>query len=238
VSGWRFQGGWLRLPSFEKKHDVFLGVTTRSLGDMKDPACFNRSFHRAGLDAARAAGGQQVHGKRVRWAARPTSFLGSAGTDGVATGRPDLGLRVYAADCAPVFLIDGGRRVRALVHAGWRGAAKGVLLSALRLMEEKGARTRDLWMAVGPCIHDCCYEVGEDVAAAFAAFPRTLKTSGAGKFRFDLPGVLAAQASRAGIRRDRISVCPSCTVCDGRFYSFRREKTGSRMAAVLAAKPV
>ena len=140
-------------------------------------------------------------------------------------------MRVFTADCAPVLLADGRKRALALVHAGWRGAANGILGRAVKLLERKaGVGPKDLWMVVGPCIHQCCYEVGGDVARCF---PRNT-TGGPDKFFLDLPGALAEQAKVLGVSPRKIFLAPHCTVCDRRFFSFRREKTESRQAAVAA----
>jgi YfiH family protein len=236
-SAWRLSGGWLRLPSLEKRTKSVLGVTTRALGDMKDRAAFARALRKIGLDPKRAAGGKQVHGRRVRWAVSPSKdFSGAPGTDGVATASPGLALRVYAADCVPVFLIDGRGRALALVHAGWRGTVKGILGRGVALLKKKGVPARDLWVALGPHIRPCCYEVGEDVARHFKDVPGAAKPrpGAPGKFSLDLSRALAAQARRAGVPAARFIGTPFCTAHHPRFFSFRREKTEKRLAAFAA----
>jgi YfiH family protein len=237
-SPWRLRRGWLRLPSLEKKTGLFLGVTTRALGDMKDPAAFARAFRRAGLDPKAWAGGQQVHGRRVRWTRSPSPETeGFTATDGTATDEKNLALRVFAADCAPVILTDG--RAAAAVHAGWRGTRKGIVKTAVALLRKKtGAAPRDLWMAVGPHIRQCCYEVGAEVAAAFPRHASAFRKGAPGKFFFSLSRVLAAQAAGAGLRRARVITGSPCTFCDARYFSFRRDKTEKRLAAVAVRRNI
>lgn len=231
---WRSRQGWLRCPSVDDQGDFFLGFTTRALGDMKDPRRFAAALRKAGADPSSWTGGQQVHGTRVLWTAKPSAWPeGAPRTDGAATARKDLALRVFAADCAPVAVLDGKGRAMALVHAGWRGVQKGILPKTLHLLKRKtGTGPRDARVWIGPCIHPCCYEVGYDVARFFprAARPRR---GAPGKFSLDLPAALRAQAARAGVPAARISYAPHCTACDRRFFSYRRDATPCRSVALL-----
>jgi len=231
----RFRSGFLRAPRLEKKLGVLWAVTTRARGDMKNAAAFRRTLRRLGLDPRLWAGGRQVHGRRVMWTRRASSDpLGAAGADGTATDRPGLVLRAFGADCAPILLADERGRAIAMVHAGWRGAAKKILERAMRLLRRKaGVRPAELTMIVGPCIQECCYQVGPEVARRF---PGTTRSRAGGLF-LDLPGALAAQARRLGLSAGRIWSAPFCTHCDRRFFSFRRNKTERRVAA-LAVLPV
>lgn len=225
----RFRGGFLRAPRLEKMLGLLWAVTTRARGDMKDAAAFRRVLRRLGLDPGLWAGGRQVHGRRVLWTRRASSDpQGAAGTDGAATDRPGLVLRVFGADCAPILLADARGRAIAMVHAGRRGASKGILGQAVRLLRMKaGVRPAELGMIVGPCIQECCYEVGPSVARRL---PGAVRRRAGGLF-LDLPGALAAQARRLGLSSDRIWTAPLCTRCDRRFFSFRRNKTERRVAA-------
>ncbi|HEX5725749.1 MAG TPA: laccase domain-containing protein, partial [Longimicrobiaceae bacterium] len=89
------------------------------------------------------------------------------GFDGHLTDRPGLLLAVSVADCIPVSLVDPERRVAALVHAGWRGVAAGIVERAIhRLHDAWGAPAGGLRLHCGPAICGRCYEVGPDVHAA------------------------------------------------------------------------
>ncbi len=92
---------------------------------------------------------------------------GCAG-DALLTNEPGVLLSVRAADCMPILMVDPRLRAIAAVHAGWRGAARRVVEKSVGEMRRVfGSRARDLLVAIGPCIHACCYEVGEDVMDAF-----------------------------------------------------------------------
>src|ERR1019366_9575599 len=93
--------------------------------------------------------------------------------DALITRTPGLLLGVQTADCVPILLADTRHCVVAAVHAGWRGTLARIAMKALgRMRMEFGTRPRDVVAALGPAIGRCCYEVGPEVAQAFAAqFP-------------------------------------------------------------------
>ena len=230
-SPWRRAGGWVRLAGWEKQFGVFAGVSSRSLGNMKDLANFERRLRDAGLDPARWAGGQQVHGRRVVAVARPR-LKEKPRTDGLITRSPGLTLRVFTADCVPVFLMDPVRRAIGLVHAGWRGVRAGIVSKAIKELGRcYQTRPADVHAAFGPHIGKCCFEVGPDVAGFF----KEIRGAVAGR-RLDLSAVLRAQLIDAGVSGRHMTAAPGCTACDAIYFSYRRDQTEKRQAAFLCLK--
>ncbi|HVR04640.1 MAG TPA: laccase domain-containing protein, partial [Solirubrobacteraceae bacterium] len=86
--------------------------------------------------------------------------------DGHAVAAPGVGAMAMVADCVPVVL--AARGAVAALHAGWRGLAGGVLEEGVRALREVGGEP-PIVAVVGPCAGGCCYEVGEEVHAAFGA---------------------------------------------------------------------
>lgn len=228
-----------RLPDWEQRFGVLAAVTSRVGGDMKDPRRFARGLRSMGLSPDCWAGGQQVHGRRIASVAQPTP-VEKQNTDGLVTRSPALTLRVFTADCVPVFLVDPRRRAIGLVHAGRRGVRKGIVAAAVAALGRRyQSRPGDLHVSLGPHIRKCCYEVGPEVAREFhrepGAVSRRAGTS-KGKTTLNLAAVILEQARRAGVRPSRMTAAPWCTACDRRFYSFRRERTERRQAALLCVR--
>jgi len=168
---------------------------------------------------------KQVHGAlvvRAPWEGAPEADAA------VATESGDL-VGIETADCLPVFVVDPRRRALAAAHAGWRGTAQGVATRAVEALEARGSRPGDLVAALGPCIGPCCYEVGEDVRAAFAARAEGLFRPGpAGRPHFDLRSANAHQLVAAGLREEAIAHVEECTRCRGDLYhSYRRDGRGA-----------
>jgi len=117
---------------------------------------------------------------------------------------------VFVADCLPVAL--AGPKGVAVVHAGWRGLAGGILAAAAGAVEATSA-------AIGPGIGPCCYGVGEEVLEAFSDLG-----DGIAKGRMlDLPQVAQRQLARAGV--ERVEFAGLCTSCEEElFFSHRRDE--------------
>ncbi len=179
-----------------------------------------RSETLAALDGARlpVAWAKQAHGARVAAVSRP----GECGpADALVTRRAGLALAVATADCVPVAL-SGASEVAA-IHAGWRGLARGVVGEAVRRMSGVPAAL-EAW--VGPAIGACCYEVGEEVAAEVAAAsgPEVVAPGRRERPHLDLSAAARRQLEAAGVGRVHLLV--SCTACDERLWSYRRDGSG------------
>ena len=142
--------------------------------------------------------------------------------DAVVTDQPGVVLGIVTADCAPILLADKDAGVIGAAHAGWRGAATGVIANTVAAMEALGANRANIAAAIGPCIAQDSYEVGDDMRGNFAdADHRFFAPGKPGHWQFDLEGFVAAQLDRSGV--GRISGLGLDTYRDEqRFYSFRR----------------
>ena len=145
----------------------------------------------------------------------------------------------------PAALAENRRRfARALgvaaAHAGWRGVVAGVLPATVRALAALGARPADLRVALGPAIGPCCFEVGGEVVAAFAAaeLAGAVRPSPRGRpdrWHIDLKDAARRQLEGAGVDPAGIDAAADCTSCDrARFYSFRRDgrATGQLMGVI------
>ena len=165
-----------------------------------------------GLPRARFLYGRQVHGAQVR---RATGPMGRhAEEDGQATDQPELAALVFVADCLPVLLSTPGGV--AALHGGWRGLAAGIVAEGVAALRELGAGG-ELHAALGPGARGCCYEVGEEVHAAFAHVPGAR----VGERNLDLPAVARHALAAAGVAT--VHDTGLCTMCDDRFFSHRRD---------------
>ncbi|MBW7933237.1 MAG: polyphenol oxidase family protein [Gemmatimonadaceae bacterium] len=174
----------------------------------------------------RLASAHQVHGARVAvhqpgW----DGWLRVDSADGHATAHHDTALVVTIADCVPVF-IGHPKGPAALLHAGWRGVAAGVLDAGIQVLKAMGCHPRDLIVHLGPAICGSCYEVGPDVYAQLMR--RTVDRPAT----VDLRALLADQARLAGAKQ--VETSPWCTRCHrDRFFS-HRAGDGGRQVAVIA----
>jgi polyphenol oxidase len=168
---------------------------------------------------------KQVHSEIVHYAGRQHGCLGQG--DALVSDQPGITVGIRTADCVPVLIVDPERRVVAAVHAGWRGTALRISAKSIEKMTTEPAR---LIAVIGPCIGECCYEVGPEVQSRFAAdFPE----------RADLSHIDLAEANRrqlvaSGLQPANIEVSGLCTRCNPNLHSFRRDREASgRMVAAI-----
>ena len=168
------------------------------------------------LGVASVVVARQVHGAEVVVVeqAVPGYVTGVAEADGVLTGARNLAVGVHVADCLPIAV--GGAGGVAMLHAGWRGLAGGVLAEGVRALRALGV-DGELEAVIGPGAGGCCYETGDDVR-------ETLRRYRASRGRLlDLKAVAGAQLREAGVTSVRdLGVC---TICGerGRLFSHRRD---------------
>ncbi|CAK7192479.1 Polyphenol oxidase [Commensalibacter sp. Nvir] len=106
-------------------------------------------------------GGLQIHSTKVLCITKENNVLQEA--DGAVTNDPNIAVSVVTADCAPVLFSSFDGKIVGAAHAGWKGAAFGILEELITKMEELGAKTREITAIVGPCIDGNRYEVKEDM---------------------------------------------------------------------------
>ncbi|MHB9154749.1 MAG: peptidoglycan editing factor PgeF [Endomicrobiales bacterium] len=198
-------------------------VTTSSLGNMRDPVT-RRAFCRAqGIDFERVVTAEQVHGNKV--AVVDGSISAVAGVDGLITRGDGLSLAIFTADCLSIFFGAPGDGAAGVIHAGWRGLAKGIIPETVKkFRQELAVEAESLVALIGPHIRKCCYRVSDDLKDVFG-LPRREET-------LDLAAIALGQLHAAGITR--VSVNGHCTAHeDGLFFSFRRDKTAHRIMSLV-----
>ena len=180
---------------------------------------------------------QQNHGVEtvtITEAAEPIT------ADGLLTREPGVVCCVLTADCLPVFFAAKDGSEIALVHAGWRGLAAGILENAVAKF---ASTTKDLCVWLGPAIGPCHFEVGSEVKAAFSSQAQSpaeksalqscfKATSNPQKTMADLYAIARIKLARLGL--SNVYGGDRCTYCEAEeFYSFRREGITGRMLSMI-----
>lgn len=204
------RGGWSKGPY----ESLNLGAATDD-----DPRCVtrNRAALRAQIASPELRFVHQVHGADViRVAADDPAPAVPPRVDGQATGRHDVALVALTADCLPIAIAGGG--AVAMVHAGWRGLAAGIVAAGVRAVRGIGGGG-ELWAAIGPGAGGCCYEAGDEVRARFDDVP----AAHAGR-HLDLRTIARARLEQAGV--GTILDAGICTICSepGLLFSHRRDR--------------
>jgi YfiH family protein len=171
---------------------------------------------------------RQVHGPAVHVADGPTIAAHPPEADAAVTAVRGLPLAVVTADCAPLVLANRG--AVAVVHAGHRGLAAGVVEAAIAQVRAVGHGAVAAYL--GPCIRPSVYEFGAgDLQPLVDRFgPGVAAQTRAGKPAFDLPGAIRVVLGREGITDFDDSGL--CTAETPGYFSYRRDGATGRQATV------
>jgi YfiH family protein len=209
---------------------------------------------------------RQIHSDLIH----PVSTLSETALvgDGLVTDSPGLLLAVQTADCLPVILVDPQHRAVGVFHAGWRGTLRRIVQKGVGEMRRYFASDpRKLLAAIGPGVHACCYDVGEEVRSRFemqfgyaSSLFREVKESDPVREKYPLLFLTArapghselpvklfldlVEANRrqlldAGVPARNIDASSPCTACHPELlFSYRAEKgVTGRMMAVAGVRP-
>jgi YfiH family protein len=179
---------------------------------------------------------RQVHGTFVRRitgtrdvgvAPLPDGDVELLEADGQATRLRGVAPMVMTADCLPIALAGPG--AVAMLHAGWRGLAAGIVAEGVGSIRELGV-DGPIEAAIGPGASGCCYEVGEEVRRAFAGYRGQVRRGR----NLDLKAVAREDLLRAGVRA--VHDVGLCTICSDEtlFFSHRRDHGVTGRQAGLA----
>ena len=126
---------------------------------------------------------------------------------------------IRTADCLPV-IIKGSSRL-ALVHAGWRGVASGIVKKAVEAVLKESA-DKAVQVVVGPHICAKCFEVMDDVRSAIG-----VEFSCAGNddkhYYVDMFKAITTQVYDV-TREATLHNCGICTLEDPHYNSYRRDQ--------------
>ena len=161
--------------------------------------------------------------------------------DFITTNIRKIGIGVLTGDCLPIVLYDRVHHVSAVVHVGWRGGVSGIIENTIKSMQEKfHVKSSELSVYFGPCAKICCYQVGDDFAKNLEnfLFSDEVLLKKDEKLFFNLPRFVELQLLGLGVKKENINKeYNSCTMCDSRFHSFRRDGQDSgRQATVIVLK--
>lgn len=202
-----------------------------------------------GGDGAALVVPEQVHGATVavvgaahRGAGHGGALPAVARTDGLVTADAGVPLLSQGADCPLIALADPEARVVAAIHSGWRGTVARIASRGVAAACGAGASPARLRAAVFPGIGPCCFEVGPDVAQAFAgAFGAassawfTARGDGTDRLLCDVRAAIVATLRDEGVPPDAIDVVPGCTACGGNLWSHRASRGGPERHGLVIA---
>ena len=140
---------------------------------------------------------KQIHGDKLLFLDQNSRIKNqSINADAIITEKKKFPIAILTADCVPILIFDKKRKMIAAIHAGWRGAYKGIIQKVIKFMFKKGCKKQDMTVAIGPSISRENYEVGKKFKDKFikknkknTAFFKINKN----RIYFDLPNYVKKQ---------------------------------------------
>jgi len=151
--------------------------------------------------------------------------------DALITNVKNIPLMVMVADCIPILFYDPVKNVIAVAHAGRNGTFNEIAKKTIvKMVDEFGCNAKDILVHLGASIHECCYEVGEEIAKIVDERYVSKRDE---RWYLDLHSMNVNQLQKVGILKKNIEVSSTCTCCDKDYFSYRREGVTGRFAGVM-----
>ncbi|MBC2578993.1 peptidoglycan editing factor PgeF [Clostridium sp. DJ247] len=159
--------------------------------------------------------------------------------DALITNKFNTAIGVFAADCTPILLYDKVNKVVAAVHSGWRGTFSGVLTDTISKMEKiYGSKGENLIICIGPHIHECCYEVSEELIHKFKQSSTYNNINISNGRKLSMKKCIMHQLLDKGICKQNIYDMNICTFCNDEYlmHSYRKNNNGGRLFSFIYLK--
>ena len=220
---------WLSVPGWERFPNLICGFS----GRVDDRAAALADLYTTQLPLYTV---KQVHGNQICTITQDSQLDAERPqADGMITPEAGHLLGIATADCVPVLMVAPDQGIVAALHAGWRGTAKAICIRAIeQLKTDWNVSPEQLWVAFGPAIGGCCYEVSRDIGEELCSQSSWSERGALGwqprgeKGLLDLRLVNRLQCEHLGIPAQHIQNVGPCTLCaGGDFASYRREGSGA-----------
>ena len=104
---------------------------------------------------------------------------------------------------------------------------KNIVKKAICECERLGVRVDEISVYIGAGIKQCCYELSEEVLEKMREkYPLHVREN-----HLSVDGVVLEQLKELGVKK--IEIDSTCTSCDKRYFSYRRDGVTGRMAGVV-----
>ncbi|MFA6322066.1 MAG: polyphenol oxidase family protein [Candidatus Buchananbacteria bacterium] len=212
---------------------IFFGLSEKKDGQMRvaingdnQASLKNRAkfFKKLGVDPKMTVACDLVHGKNIALVTKKDAGKIMIATDGLITSDKKLVLTVTAADCLPLYFFDEKTGVIGLAHAGWRGVWQNMPQAMVeKLRAEFKINPKNLKVFIGAHIGSCHFSVNSDLAKEFNRYHKFLQKNRQ-TVMVDLGGIVRQQLIDCSVLEKNIDSDLTCTYCDQKYFSNRRDK--------------
>lgn len=218
-----------------KYTELFIAVSSKADGGMKIRYDLDKDIEtlqnrekylkQFGLSNSDIITAQLIQGDNITSVSKKDIGKVIPNTDSLITSDRGAYLAITTADCLPIFIYDPKKQTIALVHAGWKGLAVGIIEKTIeQLIDDYKSEPQNLIVGIGAGIDTCHFEVKEDVANKFTDYKDEIEIRDNKTF-IDLKQIALKQLLKAGVSKSNIEINPDCTYHNEEYFSFRRDKT-------------
>ncbi|MBI3638627.1 peptidoglycan editing factor PgeF [Candidatus Wolfebacteria bacterium] len=220
---------------FSEKSDGNLKLSKENNSLLNKKIADNRIifFRKNNINPSRLVNAECVHGASIEIITHD-NLLGSGAldpatqiknTDGLITNIKNSYLMITGADCFPIFFYDTKKQIIGIAHAGWKGVLSEIAPNMVSEFKNNfGSNPADIQVYIGPGIKSCHFEVKKDVVKLFKDKYKNQIISRNDRYFIDLPAIIALQLNKAGVKPENIIKHPDCAFCEGKYFSYRRDK--------------
>ena len=109
----------------------------------------------------------QIHSNKFVYIDDKYNLKTKPKADAIITNQRNLPIAVLTADCVPLLIYDQDINMISVIHAGWKGAYKGIVKNVIKFMFKQGCKSKTITAVIGPCISIKNYEVKKDFIDKF-----------------------------------------------------------------------
>ena len=155
----------------------------------------------------------------------------------------DFGLSVFPADCQCAAIYDSKKRIKALVHSGWRSSLKEIIPKTILEFLLRGSKIENIRVILGQMLLKEHFEIKEDYINDFREYIKFLKSEKKiisynivkACYNIDLLEIILQQLRNIGIREQNINLSlveDTYSAVDKyhnlKYHSYRRDKNDFR----------
>jgi YfiH family protein len=206
---------------FPSKHFT----TIKSAGNMKNKTERDSFFQSLCLNPTNLVLANQVHGNSVKVVSYSNKNTIIDNCDGLITNDKNLLLGIFTADCIPILISAKNGKVKAAIHAGWKGLYLGIIENAIKILtNDFCVSPKSIKVYIGPHIRSCCYKTGTEMESKF-----NIKLVNG---KLDLSSILFDKLQKCGII-DIFDINQCTYHNENLFFSYRRDSCNDRLLSVI-----
>ena len=179
---------------------------------------------------------KQIHSSIVHIVTDDDNFTNPQSCDALITNKRNIPLMVMVADCSPILFYDSVNDVIAVAHAGREGTFKNIVKNVIdSMIHNFNSNTKNINVAIGASIKECCYEVGSEIfdEAKELNLDYALEKK-RDSYYLDVSKILESQLLECGVKKEKIEISKECSCClNNKYFSYRADGVTGRFCGLL-----